>query len=200
MNEKSHVDEFLNPKSMLTPGLAGSMTMFITNSLVGQFDLLPSITGLAVSFLFGAVVFAATATALWLRVVLYVLNSLLIFSVALGANQVGVGVAKKPGESAAVDPVTTPTSASDVREAYFSNWLDDTVVRRRHLLTTVEQLDDKRAETALLLLGIKQDELAAPKAALLGRTAYARTAEQVQSIETAIDRAGAVASVPRPDG
>lgn len=186
MNEKSHVDEFLNPKSMLTPGLAGSMTMFITNSLVGQFDLLPSITGLAISFLFGAVVFAATATALWLRVVLYVLNSLLIFSVALGANQVG--------ESAAVDTVIglTGISASDVREAYFSNWLEDTVVRRRHLLTTVEQLDDKRAETVLLLLGTKQDELAAPKAALLGRTAYARTAEQVQSIETAVLQSGQV--------
>lgn len=172
------------------------MTMFITNSLVGQFDLLPNITGLAISFLFGAVVFAATATALWLRVVLYVLNSLLIFSVALGANQVGLGVAKKPGEAAAVHTIigVTGISASYVREAYFSNWLDDTVVRRRHLLTTVERLDDKRAEAVLLLLGNKQDELASPKAALLGRTAYARTAEQVQSIETAVDRAGEVAS------
>jgi len=56
--EKMHV-EFLNPKSMLTPGLAGSTTMFITNVLAAQFSLPPNFTGLFISFAFGLVVFAA---------------------------------------------------------------------------------------------------------------------------------------------
>jgi hypothetical protein len=66
-------------------------TMLITNVLASNFSLPPNYTGLIISLLFGLIVFAATATEIWwLRMVLYLLNSLIIFSVALGANQAGV--------------------------------------------------------------------------------------------------------------
>ena len=43
---------------MITPGAAGAFTMVITNTMCSQFEQLPAnYTALAVSFLFGAMVF-----------------------------------------------------------------------------------------------------------------------------------------------
>lgn len=86
--------EFLNPNSMITPGAAGAFTMVITNTLCQQFTQLPlNFTGLAVSFLFGAIVFGYGAS-LPLRLMYYAINSLIIFVVAVGSNAVGVGIDK----------------------------------------------------------------------------------------------------------
>lgn len=90
--------EFLNPNSTLTPGVAGAMTMMITNTLASQFEVLAAWVpemGLLVSFLFGLVVMAAaTAIPFWQRSVYYVLNSLVIFTVAVGSNTLGVAATK----------------------------------------------------------------------------------------------------------
>jgi hypothetical protein len=84
--------EFLNPNSMITPGAAGAFTMVITNTLCQQFALLPpNWTGLAVSFMFGAVVFGYAA-GLLTRVMYFVINSLIIFVVAHGSNAIGVRI------------------------------------------------------------------------------------------------------------
>ncbi len=88
--------EFLNPSSMLTPGLAGGMTMAITNVVAHQFDLVapgPAWLGLGLSFLFGLLVWMSQEASQLKRVVLYVLNSLVIFVVAVGSNSVGSGAA-----------------------------------------------------------------------------------------------------------
>jgi hypothetical protein len=80
------LSEFLNPNSMITPGAAGAITMMITNTLCLQFaDLPPSVTGLALSFLFGAIVFGYGAS-IGARLAYYVINSLIIFTVAMGSN------------------------------------------------------------------------------------------------------------------
>jgi len=87
--------EFLNPSSMLTPGLAGGMTMAITNSVAGQFDMVapgPAYLGLGLSFLFGLLVWMSQEVSQIKRAVLYVLNSLVIFVVAMGSNSMGGGV------------------------------------------------------------------------------------------------------------
>src|ERR1700753_1930481 len=42
-------DSFLTPEAMLTPGVAGAMTMMITNALWQNFALPPAYTGLALS-------------------------------------------------------------------------------------------------------------------------------------------------------
>lgn len=195
-----NVNDFLNPKSMLTPGLAGSMTMVITNALVTHFGASPPHTALIISALFGAIVFAAVRTALWLRGVLYILNSLLIFSIALGTNQLGVNVATASGPAAgAADAVDTPASAAEIRPVYFSNWLDGTTGQRQQLLASTAEIEDHQAAQVLRTLGATEVELKNPRAALLSRSAHVRTAEQAADIAIAFDRAGATAELRRRD-
>ena len=50
------VNDFLNPESMITPGVAGGITMTITNTLTSQFSLPGRWTALAISFLRGLLV------------------------------------------------------------------------------------------------------------------------------------------------
>jgi len=60
--------------------------MAITTALCSVFSSVnPGIFGLVISFAFGLVVLT-TGVRLWLRIVLYVLNSLVIFSVAAGSG------------------------------------------------------------------------------------------------------------------
>ena len=83
------VDDFLKPESMMTPGVAGAITMTVSNTMWMQFGLQQRWCALALSFAFGALVFAATRIPLWQRAVYYVLNSLIIFSAAAGGNYIG---------------------------------------------------------------------------------------------------------------
>lgn len=80
--------DFLNPKSMLTPGIAGGIVMMISNTLLVQFALPARWTALALSALLGVVVFVATAIPLWQRIIYYIFNSLIIFCIAVGSNRV----------------------------------------------------------------------------------------------------------------
>jgi hypothetical protein len=84
--------QFLNSKSMLTPGVAGAMVMLIANSLGQQFDMPLRWTAIALAFVMGTIVFADKTAPAWQRAVLYLLNSLLIFSIAVGSNTVGKSV------------------------------------------------------------------------------------------------------------
>jgi hypothetical protein len=97
---QGNIDEFLTPEAMLTPGAAGALTMMITNAITANFDAHRAFTGLLISFLFGALVFAAVRS-VWQKAIYYVINSLIIFCVALGANTVG-GVTKV----ATFDPIS----------------------------------------------------------------------------------------------
>lgn len=97
--------EFLNPSSMLTPGLAGGMTMGITNVLSGQFGFAPGGTayaGLGLSFLFGLLVWVNEDVSRLKKAVFYVLNSLVIFVVAVGSNTVGLASAKAEPRGTAI--------------------------------------------------------------------------------------------------
>ena len=53
----ANFDDFLKPESMVTPGIAGGITMVISNTLWVQFALERRWTGLVLSFALGAVVF-----------------------------------------------------------------------------------------------------------------------------------------------
>ncbi len=97
-------EDFLRPESMVTPGVAGGMVMAITNTLWLHFGLEPRWTGLGLSFLLGTVVFVAGSLPVWKRGVLYVLNSLIIFSVAAGANYAGVMASGATGQPAGKPP------------------------------------------------------------------------------------------------
>ena len=108
------VDEFLNPTSMLTPGLAGSMTMLITNALSAQFELTPSWTGLVVSFLCGTIVLASSV-GLVKKFVYYVLNSLIIFSVAAGASGIAASATQLTSWNIGISPAYA-TGSSPVHQ------------------------------------------------------------------------------------
>ena len=87
-----NVDDFLKPESMTTPGLAGGVAMLITNTLNYQFGAVQNYTCLILSFLLGTLVFAATERSRVKKWVLYLINSLIIFSMAMGTNAVGVKI------------------------------------------------------------------------------------------------------------
>src|SRR5438046_8084113 len=78
---------------MLTPGIAGGVTMVIANALWVAFSLPPRWTSLVLSFVVGLLVFVAKGGVPgWQRAVYYVLSSLIIFSVRIGTNYVDVGL------------------------------------------------------------------------------------------------------------
>lgn len=106
------LDSFLTPEAMLTPGVAGAMTMMITNALAQNFELPRAYIGLALSFTMGLLVLVA-AKALIPKIVFYVLNSLVIFCVAAGANGIGPTPAAPPAEHAALTSFSTASTADE---------------------------------------------------------------------------------------
>jgi hypothetical protein len=117
--EKARVEEFLQPKAMLTPGIAGGVTMLIANALWVAFSLPPRWTSLVLSFLLGLLVFVATRVPLWQRAVYYLLNSLIIFAVSIGTNYVGVGLTHPPARQTNVVEPTGPVGP----RMFFGDWL-----------------------------------------------------------------------------
>lgn len=110
-------DEFLNPNAMITPGAAGAFTMVITNTLCSQFDTLaPNYTALAVSFLFGAVVFHY-GSALAARVLYFIVNSLIIFVVAHGSNTIGARIEERIDKPAKTAALVTPSTNFSIASA-----------------------------------------------------------------------------------
>ena len=76
---------------MLTPGVAGALTLLMTNSLALAFGIPLDYLGyaaLAISALFAALVIAGSIP-LHQRIVYRVLNTLIIFCVAMGSNVTG---------------------------------------------------------------------------------------------------------------
>ena len=71
------VKDFLNPKSMLTPGACGGITMLVSGALANNFSLQPKWTGLVLSLLLSLLVISlADVPTLWQRVVYWLLNGL----------------------------------------------------------------------------------------------------------------------------
>jgi hypothetical protein len=114
------MNDFLNPKSMLTPGLAGSMCMAIANSLWYSFDVPQRYSSLALSYLFATVVLAASVRPLWKRGVFYLLNGLVIFSVAAGTNAAELAAAKAAEDKDKNVSVVAPSGKEGQIRAEFS--------------------------------------------------------------------------------
>lgn len=93
-SENNPLTQFLTPEAMLTPGIAGSLTMMITNALTVNFEMSRAWVGLGLSFFFGLLVLVTTRNLLQ-KGVFYVLNSLVIFCVAAGANGFGAGATQR---------------------------------------------------------------------------------------------------------
>lgn len=89
--------DFLNPKSMLTPGVAGTLMMFLVNGIAAAFpELAPRYLALGMSFLIGAaVVFAPQQVVIraFERGLYWVLNSLIVFVVGFGTTNLAANAA-----------------------------------------------------------------------------------------------------------
>jgi len=83
----AQLKDFLNPKSMLTPGIAGGLAVSISMPLVTAFNLKYPWVLLAISFLFSLSVVISFREKVPLRCVYCVLNTLVIFSVSFGAGK-----------------------------------------------------------------------------------------------------------------
>ncbi len=100
--------EFLNPKSMVTPGVAGATMMFLVNGLSVPFPDLPArYVALGLSFMIGLLVVNAVKLKLLERGVYWVLNSLVIFVVGFGANSLG-----HDATTSSIAPRTGPSAAA----------------------------------------------------------------------------------------
>jgi len=90
--EGLRVEEFLNPRSMVTPGVAGGLTMIIANSITYHFHIKLAFVGLFVSCLFSLIAIYSAKMDIFQRLVFFVLNSLVIFAMALGSNAAGINI------------------------------------------------------------------------------------------------------------
>ena len=122
MMGNAKIEEFLQPKSMLTPGIAGAVTMLIANTLWVAFGFPPRWTSLVLSFVLGLLVFVATGAPVWQRVVYYVVNSLIIFSVSMGTNYAGAALTRPRTDAHAVLGPTGPTGPTGAR-VFFGEWV-----------------------------------------------------------------------------
>lgn len=111
-----HPEAFLDSKSMLTPGVAGGVVMLITGTLGQQFDLPHRWVALALSFAVATLVFADRKTPGWQRILIYVLNGFIVFSMAVGANSVG-------GAVAVPDTASFQDREVERAEPFFVPWL-----------------------------------------------------------------------------
>ncbi len=132
------MDDFLKPESMMTPGVAGAITMTISNTMWVQFGVQQRWSALVLSFAFGALVFTATRLKIWQRSIYYVLNSLIIFSAAAGSNYIGYQVSETAQTASLLEPpavhaMSWPTLAKEVDAAESSSpiiLIDDRTGRR----------------------------------------------------------------------
>ena len=149
------MNDFLNPKSMLTPGVAGSLMMFLVNGLASQFPELPArYLALFLSFLLGSIVWFAEVEGRAQKVqkaVYWVLNSLLIFVIGFGTTHLAaeatagpmpagaphVGILFVPasacaatGDGAAVGSLPPPAQLKELRDRLDSEREENERLRR----------------------------------------------------------------------
>jgi hypothetical protein len=119
------MNEFLNGKSMITPGVAGAVVILISNTAFTQFGISAKWCSLILSFLLGTLVFAGTLAPLWQKAIFYLLNSAIIFAVAVGTNQVGTRLTE-PHPATGDRPSPVLKGEAKPRERpWFHDWFDE---------------------------------------------------------------------------
>jgi hypothetical protein len=141
------MNEFLNPKCMLTPGVAGSLMMFLVNGIGVQFPELPiRYLALFLSFLIGSIVWFSDVRGrapMAQKGIYWVLNSLVIFVVGFGTANLAADASSGPPpatphalqllspRSAYAEPTTTATrTAASPTQAQVQT-LTDKLARER---------------------------------------------------------------------
>lgn len=82
-------NDFLNPRSMLTPGVAGSLVMVIANTLWVEFMLPQKWSALVLSFLLIIPILARFSAKFYENVIYFLFNGLIIFALSVNTNFAG---------------------------------------------------------------------------------------------------------------
>ena len=148
-------EDFLNSKSMLTPGVAGAVCMFLSNAVVSKFDaeqfLFHIVMGL--SFLMGLLVLSDKGAAWPTKVVLYVINSLFIFAMATGSNDLiataGIEKTELKEEIQQIDSIDISEAGSKNKIMMFVQDVDSSKVRKKYL-------SDKIVSTSTMIVAVQK--------------------------------------------
>jgi hypothetical protein len=108
------MDSFIDAKSMLTPGVAGTIVMLVTNALANTFSLPGKWVALLLSFVCGLLVFGDKKLKVGPRIAFYVLNSLIVFATAVGANGIGAAASSETKADSGAVAAAPPTPAGTV--------------------------------------------------------------------------------------
>src|SRR5512145_856910 len=100
--------DFLSPTGSLTPAAAGAIVLLITNTLGAAFGLPRALTALVLSAIIGALIVARFKTTFVARLGYWIVNSLTIFAVAVGANGVVRGLTGDLPPAAASNSLLAP--------------------------------------------------------------------------------------------
>ena len=114
------IDDFLKPESMMTPGVAGAITMTISNTLWMQFGLQQRWSALVLSFALGALAVATARIPTWQRAVYCVFNSLIIFSAAAGGNYIGYQVSEVSQHASRAEPAAHVMSWPELTQPVYA--------------------------------------------------------------------------------
>ncbi|ODR93790.1 hypothetical protein AUC70_09065 [Methyloceanibacter stevinii] len=147
-NGEGGLSDFLHTQSMITPGAAGGLTLTITNTVGNVFHLPLGYVALGVSALFGVVILAVTATApVWQRCAFFVINTLIIFCVAMGSNAAGQQIVHARTQTASFSLFGSAHAQSPEAEDEASKIVEEVeAITRDSKLTAQQKVDDIAAE------------------------------------------------------
>ena len=83
------MNDFLDPKSMITPGISGGVIMVISNTLWMQFSLPKVFSSIVLSFLLVTLIISKFPAPIWEKSIYFIFNGLIIFSFAINTNFAG---------------------------------------------------------------------------------------------------------------
>ena len=84
------IKDFVNPNSMLTPAIAASIIMINANVLWVNSGMTPKYAVLVLCLLICLIVLAIFRAPLWQKLVYYIINVVIVFSVSAGSNVVDI--------------------------------------------------------------------------------------------------------------
>lgn len=136
------MNDFLNAKSMSTPGAAGGIMMVLANAIHNNFQELPfRYVCVALSFAIGAIVFASIDLNRLERVFFWFINSLVIFAIGVGTSNIGANF-------------STPQQGSN--HAALSGWMAPTEAIASGLSSTAYAQASSRSSGSAPELELKQ--------------------------------------------
>jgi hypothetical protein len=154
--EEKTMNDFFNPKSMVTPGMAGALVMFLSNAVCFQFpEIAPRWAALLLSFVLGGVVIAAAKLRYLQAAGFWFINSLIIFAVAAGS----AGVAAK-------STATVSTGVAAIAQFLIPSAVAQTPTASTATMTKAQLQAQLEAATARLATQQQQLLLAQQQAAI----------------------------------